>query len=134
MVFYMLTKEKRSMLVIDDDASILRTFSRIFEKNGYNVATAKTGKEAQEKLERSGFDATLLDLRLSDMSGIDLLQKIHKTAPKMVKIVLTGMPNDENISQASAKGADIFLAKPVRPELLLALLEEKLNNKRKHNS
>ncbi len=122
-------KPRRSMLVIDDDVSILRVFSRIFERNGYAVATAQTGKEAQEKLVAHNYDVTLVDLTLPDMNGADLLPEMKKTAPNMVKIILTGL-SIENAPHVLEKGADVFLEKPVQPQYLIALLEEKLKQKR----
>jgi DNA-binding NtrC family response regulator len=122
-------KARRSMLVIDDDASILRVFSRIFERKGYTVATAQTGKEAQEKLDEGYFDVTLVDLTLPDMNGADLLPEMKKTAPNMVKVVLTGL-SSENASNVLARGADVFLEKPVHPQFLIDLLEEKLRQRR----
>jgi DNA-binding NtrC family response regulator len=121
-------KPRRSMLVIDDDSSILRVFSRIFERKGYTVVTAQTGKEAQEKLEETQYDVTLVDLTLPDMNGADLLPEMKKTAPKMIRIVLTGL-STENASYVLEKGADVFLEKPVQPQFLIDLLEEKLKGK-----
>ncbi len=120
---------KRSMLIVDDDRAILRVFRRIFEKNGYSVATAETGKEAKEKLRSQGFDATLVDLRLPDMDGFELLLQMQAVAPHMVKIVLTGSPFIGQTSHVEEKGADALLSKPVSPEALLKLLDSKLKEK-----
>ncbi len=124
-----LSKPTRTMLLIDDDASILRVFKRIFEKKGYSVATAESGKEAEAKLAENSFDATLLDLKLPDMNGVDLLPLMQKTAPDMVRIVITGLSNEENALEAEEKGADAFLPKPVKPEILLDVLERKFKEK-----
>jgi two-component system response regulator HydG len=127
-----LAEQKPSMLVIDDDVAILRMFKRIFEKNGYEVVTAETGKEGQEKLQQHCYVATLVDLRLPDMNGIDLLPRLEEVDPAMVKVVITGMPTSDNACKAAQKGADIFLAKPVQPEVLLNVLEIKLKEKKGH--
>ena len=116
------------MLVIDDDESILRVFRRIFEKKGYTVVTAQTGREAQEKLAEYSFDVTLVDLTLPDMNGAELLPKMRKSAPNMVKIVLTGSAT-ETASNVLEKGADLLFEKPVQPQVLIDLLEEKLKEK-----
>jgi DNA-binding NtrC family response regulator len=89
------------MLVIDDDRAILRSFSRIFEKKGYFVSTAETGREAQEKLSKQTYDATLVDIKLSDMNGADLLPFMQEVAPNMVKIVISGLPSVEIAYQAA---------------------------------
>jgi|WetSurMetagenome_2_1015567.scaffolds.fasta_scaffold1072485_1 DNA-binding NtrC family response regulator len=125
-----LAQSKRTMLVIDDDRAILRSFSRIFEKKGYFVSTAETGKEAQEKLSKQTYDATLVDIKLSDMNGADLLPFMREIAPNMVKIVISGLPSVEIAYQAAVNGADAFLSKPVHPEILFEVLDKKLKEKR----
>jgi len=83
-------KSKKSILVIDDDKSILRTFTRILQKAGYNVDVAETGKEAIEKAEKTKYDLSLVDVRLPDMDGTDLLIKLKESMRGTVKIVITG--------------------------------------------
>jgi DNA-binding NtrC family response regulator len=118
------------MLVIDDDRAILKVFTRIFEKRGYSVSTAETGREAEKKLAEKNYDATLLDIRLPDMDGTDLLPLMQEIAPNMVKIVITGLAEAENYHEAGRKGADVFLSKPVEPEILLDVLDRKLKEKK----
>ena len=125
-----LGKPKRSMLVVDDDKAILNVFSRIFERNGYVVATAESGKEAEEKLKKQNYDAALVDIRLPDMNGVDLLPEMQEKAPKMVKIVITSALGNENVSKAAKTAADAFLSKPVEPGILLKVLEAKLEEKK----
>jgi DNA-binding response OmpR family regulator len=122
-------EKKKTILVIDDDKSILRTFTRILQKDGYEVAVAETGKEALEKAETGRYDLALVDVRLPDMDGIDLLNKMQKTMGGTVKIMITGFPSLENGVKALDEGADAYLVKPVRPEELLMLIEEKLKSK-----
>ncbi len=123
-----LAAPSHSILVIDDDEGILRVFRRIFEKRGYAVATAGTGKEAKEMLRRCNFEVSLVDLTLPDINGADLLPWMKKNSPNMVKVVITGFSSfeKENIIE---KGADFLLEKPVQPQVLIDLLEEKLKNK-----
>ncbi len=122
-------KAKKRILVIDDDKSILRTFTRILQKNGYEIDVAETGREAIEKTENSCYALALIDIRLPDMDGTDLLAKIQKTMGDAVKIMITGFPSLENGVKALDEGADAYLVKPVKPEELLALIEEKLKSK-----
>jgi DNA-binding response OmpR family regulator len=120
-----LEKTKKRVLVIDDDKSILRTFTRILQKNGYDIDVAETGKEALEKSQKKTYDLALIDIRLPDMDGTDLLVKMQKIMPKAVKIMITGFPSLETGIKALDEGADAYLVKPVKPEELLALIEEK---------
>lgn len=123
-----MVKDKGIILVIDDDKSILRTLTRILQKAGYEVETAETGKEAMEKAEQTSYDLALVDVRLPDMDGTDLLTKLQDTTPNTVKIVITGFPSLETGVKALDGGADAYLVKPVRPEELLSLIEEKLKS------
>ena len=65
-------KAKKHILVIDDDKSILRTFTRILQKNDYEIDVAETGKEAIEKSKKQHYDLALIDIRLPDMDGTDV--------------------------------------------------------------
>ena len=122
--------EKKRILVIDDDKSILRAFTRILQKSGYEVDAAETGKEAIEKAETGRYDLALVDVRLPDMDGTDLLCRMQKTMCDAVKIMITGFPSLENGVKALDEGADAYLVKPVKPEELLMLIEEKLKSKK----
>ncbi|MCW3999701.1 MAG: response regulator [Candidatus Bathyarchaeota archaeon] len=120
---------KKTILVVDDDKSILRTFTRILQKSGYEIVTAETGKEAIEKAENRHYDLALVDIRLPDMDGTDLLAKLKKQLQQTVKIMITGFPSLETGVKALDEGADAYLVKPVKPQELLVLLEEKLKNR-----
>jgi DNA-binding response OmpR family regulator len=121
--------QKKTILVVDDDKSILRTFTRILQKSGYEIDTAETGKEAMEKTENRHYDLALVDIRLPDMDGTDLLAKLKKPLQHTVKIMITGFPSLETGVKALDEGADAYLVKPVKPQELLVLLEEKLKNR-----
>jgi len=118
--------ETKSILVVDDDKTILKSLKDILESEGYNVDTAETGREAIEKSEARFFNLALLDIKLPDMEGTKLLTTMHENLPKMVKIMITGHPNLENAVEALNLGADAYIIKPFKPEKLLELLEEKL--------
>ncbi len=118
---------KKTILVVDDDKSILRTFTRILQKSGYEIEVAETGKEAIEKAENRHYDLALVDIRLPDMDGTDLLARLKKQLQHTVKIMITGFPSLETGVKALDEGADAYLVKPVKPQELLMLIEEKLN-------
>ena len=125
-----MTTSKKTILVVDDDKSILRTFTRILQKNGYEIETAETGKEAIEKADNRHYDLALVDIRLPDMDGTDLIAKLKKQLQRTVKIMITGFPSLETGVKALDEGADAYLVKPVKPQDLLVLLEEKLKVKK----
>ena len=121
-----MTKNIPRILIVEDDTNIRVPLSTILQQNGYSVDIAKTGQEAIQKSKTSFFNLALLDIRLPDMEGTRLLTTMQENLPKMVKIMITGYPSLENVVEALNHGADAYLIKPVKPEKLLALIEEKL--------
>ena len=105
--------EKKRILVIDDDEVVLKNFKAILELEGYNVDTAVTGKEAIQKSKTSFYNLALIDIRLPDMEGTQLLTAMRDTIPKMVKIIVTGYPSQENAVEAVNMGADGYVVKPI---------------------
>ena len=120
----------KNILVVDDDKATLQILERILQKHGYNVDVAETGREAEEKVNTKPFDLALIDVKLPDTDGIDLLGEIQRIKPKMIKIVITGFASMENGIRAMESGADAYLVKPVSSEELLKVIEQKL---KEHN-
>ena len=123
-------KEQARILVVDDDESVTRTFKVILEENGYIVDTAECGKEAIEKSHKNFYNATLIDIRLPDMEGTELLAAMKETTPKMVKIIITGYPALQNAMEAVNKGADAYVLKPPKMKELLSTLKEHLQKQK----
>lgn len=119
-------KQRARMLIVDDDASIRKTLARILEKQGYLVETVEKGKQAIEATSQRFFNVAFIDIRLPDMDGTDLLERIRETEPKMVKIILTGYPSLKNTIDAVNKGADGYLMKPFDVGKLLAMVKQQL--------
>jgi len=105
--------EKKRILVIDDDEVVRNNLKAILELEGYNVDTAVTGKEAVDKSNASFYNLALIDIRLPDMEGTQLLIAMHDTVPKMVKIIVTAYPSQENAVEAVNMGADGYVVKPI---------------------
>lgn len=116
---------KKTILLVDDEESIRKAFTDILEKAGYLVDTAETGQKALEKVQAKRYDVALVDIKLPDMEGTDLLLKLPKNS-EMVKIVITGFSTMENGAKAADCGADDFLVKPVDPQELLNAIKERL--------
>ena len=120
----MFTTNKQSILIIDDDLSILHAFSRIFQRKGYTVTVAAKGSEAIQVLNHGSFDVALIDYRLPDMEGTELLPLIQNSSPTTVRIMLTG-----KMIQETVVGADALVGKPINPDKLLSIIESKLRNR-----
>ena len=117
---------KASILLIDDDDTIRYFLPRDLEVEGYHVLTAESGGAGLRVLEREAIDLVLLDIRLPDRSGIDILQKIREQWPEQTVVMLTGEPDHETAVRAMRLGARDYLTKgkPIREELLLVLERE----------
>jgi len=121
-----LPENEFSILIVEDDANIRETVNIILQQQGYSTDTAKNGQEAIEKSKTKYFNLALLDIKLPDMEGTKLLTLMHEALPKMMKIMVTGYPSLENAVEALNLGADAYVMKPIKPEKLLALIKEKL--------
>jgi DNA-binding NtrC family response regulator len=114
------------ILVIDDDENIRNTMKTILEDEGYIVDLAATGREAIEKTQKTAYNLALLDIRLPDMEGVELLKLIKDPTPRTRKIMVTGYPSMQNAIIALNKNADAYLIKPVNVEKLLTTVKEQL--------
>lgn len=121
-----MTEEKKRIIVVDDDVGILRVFKSILQKQGYIVETAETGKVALEKIEKEKFNVYLIDVKLPDMEGTDILLNIPNSQG-IVKIIITGFSTDDVGKRAADYGADDFLVKPVKAEELVAAVRDRLD-------
>jgi DNA-binding NtrC family response regulator len=116
---------KKTVLLIDDEESIRKAFTGILENAGYVVDTADSGQIALEKVKAKHYDVALVDMKLPDMEGTDLLLKLPKNS-EMVKIIITGFSTMEIGVKAADCGANDFLVKPVKPQELLNAIKEGL--------
>jgi len=118
--------DKKRILIVDDDKAILKSFKDILQSEGYLIDTAETGQEALEKTEAHSYNLALLDIKLPDIEGMELLVEMHEGTPKMMKIMVTGHATLENAVESLNLGADAYITKPVKPEELLRVVDEKL--------
>jgi len=118
--------ENARIIIIDDDESIRQVLKTILEEEGYTVDTADTGKEAVLKTNEKAYNLALIDMRLPDIEGIDLILKIKDTTPRMRKIIVTGYPTIQNAMEAVNRQADAFILKPFDVERVLQTIREQL--------
>jgi DNA-binding NtrC family response regulator len=117
---------KYKILLVDDDETIRSTMRAILEDEGYSVDSASNGKEAIQKTQEQSYNLALLDIRLPDMEGVELLKLMKEPMPRMRKIMVTGFPSLQNAVEAVNKNADAYLIKPVDVDKLLATVKEQL--------
>lgn len=118
--------ETARILVVDDDENIRKVLVTILEDEGYSAESVDTARKAIEKTRRNYYNLALIDVRLPDMEGIELLTKMTDTTPRMRKIIITGYPTLQNAVEAVNKGADAYVVKPFDMENVLKKIEEQL--------
>jgi DNA-binding NtrC family response regulator len=123
-------EQKGSILIVDDDPSIRKVLAAILEEKGYKVDTAETGKVAIQKTGTRFFNLALLDIRLPDMEGTELLTQMKQTTPPMIKIMVTGYPSIQNAVEALNKGANAFIIKPLNIDQALKIIENLLEKQK----
>jgi len=119
-----------NILIVDDDVKIREMLSDILTDKGYTIKSVGTGKEAVRESFQQLFNVALIDIRLPDMEGTELLTKLRKSEPEMIKIIITGNATLDNSIAAANKGVDGFIVKPFDPKKLIKLIESKLKEQR----
>jgi DNA-binding NtrC family response regulator len=122
--------ERARILVVDDDEGIRTTLTAILEDEGYKVDTAESGKEAILKSNAGFYNLALIDVRLLDMQGTELLTRIKDTVPRMRKIIITGYPTVHNAIDAVNRNADAYMLKPFDIGKLLFVIKDQLRKQK----
>jgi len=128
--------ETTRILIIDDDENIRKVLTTILEDEGYDVESVDTAKKAIERTRRKFYNLALIDIRLPDMEGIELLTKMKNTTPKIRKIIITGYPTLQNAVEAVNRGADAYIMKPFDMEKVLEEIKDQLKkqqNEKRYN-
>jgi DNA-binding NtrC family response regulator len=121
-------KKKGKILIVDDDFGLLESTVLILENEGFFVETASNGKEAENKVMMQFYNVIIIDLKLPDISGIELLTKINSISPRTKKIILTGYPDTSSAINALNEKADAYLVKPFNSNSLINLINENIIN------
>ncbi len=121
--------KKEKILIVDDDTSLRTALFRALDRKGYQVVTSSTKGDA-EALSKSNakIDLALIDLRLPDGDGIQLMETIKAHQPSAQCIILTGFGSIENAVEATQKGAYHFITKPFNLDEILSLVEKALTH------
>lgn len=122
--------EKESILIVDDDEVTRRSLTLILNRKGYQTETAGTGKEALEKAQERAYNVMLLDVKLPDMEGTELLAPLKKMCPNMAVIMITGYASLESAVHSSLEGALAYITKPLNLNSVLTAVRETLEKQR----
>lgn len=110
--------DRAKILVVDDEPAIRSGLSTVLDSAGYSVDAVDSGEAALAYLETHTVDLALLDIRMSGMSGVDLMQEIKKRWPHTAVILLTGYGSLDSAIAAVKAGADDYLLKPSGAEVI----------------
>ena len=114
----------KMVLVVDDEAVVRNGITRALTQRGLESRAAGTAQEAQDLLKHSDFDLALLDIRMPDMDGIELLKRIRAAYPRIHIIMITGYPTIDTAVHCIKLGAADYLVKPFRLDDLDAALRK----------
>jgi DNA-binding NtrC family response regulator len=116
----------KPILVVDDEPIVRESIRDWLKDVGYQVATATTGEEALEMIEKQDFGVVILDVRLPGQTGITVLKQVKALKPEIKSIIITAYPSTELSNEAKRLGAIDYLIKPVAPDDLERLIRETL--------
>ena len=120
-----------SILIIEDDDIMLKAIRNILTKAGYNVITAKDGKEAFEKMDNCEYEIVITDLMMPYANGLEVVSRLRSDSTKrhVSIIVVSSVGNEETITEAFRLGADDYLKKPIMAGELLLRIKKLLDNR-----
>jgi DNA-binding NtrC family response regulator len=118
--------DNRHVLIIDDERPVLMTLEALLKRHGYQVDTAPTAAQGLKVLKSKSPTLVLLDLRLPDADGLEMLDRIKNELPEVQVIILTAHDSLHNAIESIKRGAFHFISKPYAPEELLSLVEKAL--------
>jgi DNA-binding NtrC family response regulator len=120
----MAEQSKRPILIVDDEAEILHSLRGLLRME-FEVHTAQSGRDAVKVLEQEPIHVILSDQRMSDMAGVELLNRARGERPGAIRVMFTGYTDIKAVIEAINRGQIFrYLAKPWEPDTLLAVLRE----------
>ncbi len=120
------SNEPVRLLLVDDEIGYLEVLSKRLTRRGYKVTTASSGTEAIRALRKWDFDLAVVDLKMEDMDGIEVLKVFKKMDPTLRVIMLTGHGSERAAREGISQGAFDYLIKPVGLERLIETISAAL--------
>ena len=118
------SKTLKRILVVDDDPDIRQVLLDRMSSFGYVVETAVDGREALDALRLGGFDGMLLDMRMPQIDGLEVLRRTRVSHPDLPVVVVTALSVQQQAAQAVAEGARAYLLKPFDAPQLKQVVEQ----------
>lgn len=134
----MVKKKNLHILIVDDEIDYASSLMLILNQEGYTARGVHRSSEVLDLLSHERIDVLISDIRMPELGGMDLLEKVSSMYPSIAIIMITGFPTVENAVRAIKLGAENFLTKPIPPEALISEIEtirlklNHLNQSRRH--
>jgi two-component system response regulator HydG len=116
--------EPLQILVVDDDKALAQTIAESLERRGHDCTVATTGKAGAAKIESGQFDVVLTDLRMADVDGLAIVEKVRHHLPDAEVFVITGFAEVKTAVEAMKRGASHYLQKPIDLAELRAVVDK----------
>ncbi len=120
--------EKNRILVVDDEEALRTVLSTELSSEGYEVSTAADGSEAIDLVKGNNFDLVLLDIKMPNVDGFEVLKYVKENKPDIKVIMLTGFADLKNAIESKRLGAEDFVSKPYDLVDLLTTIERVLSD------
>jgi NtrC-family two-component system response regulator AlgB len=114
------------VLVVDDEPVVVNSIRKTLARKSYRVEEAFSGREALERVTAESFDLVLLDMRLPDANGLDLLADMKKQKPELRIVIVTGYASIDTAVEAIKRGANDYMPKPFTPDELSSIASKVL--------
>jgi DNA-binding response OmpR family regulator len=116
------------LLLVDDEVGYIDVLSKRLTRRGFEVTTASSGAEAIRAARRWDFDVAVVDLKMEDMDGIEVLKVLKRMVPALHVIILTGHGSERAARDGIAQGAFDYLIKPIGLDPLIARIRAALSS------
>jgi sugar-specific transcriptional regulator TrmB/CheY-like chemotaxis protein len=114
------------ILIVDDDSGLRETLSDLLKEEGFVSKSAQSGKQALALCKKENFEVALIDIKLPDIEGTQLIALLKKLNPAMSSIIITGHPTMENAVRSLNLGANGYIVKPFKPLTLVEQIRQEI--------
>ena len=118
--------DRHRILVVDDDPTVRESCKRVFAEHGYDVEIAASGKEGLERAQHGYFDCALIDLKMPDMDGMEIVRRARASRSNMAILIITGYSTVDTAAEATRLGVSDYVCKPFTPEEITHTVERAL--------
>lgn len=125
------TTYRPHVLLVEDESNVAKGLEMVMREEGYEVDLAETGHDALDKFKATEFDLLVADLRLPDMDGMDVVQKVREKRPRTNVVIITGYPSVSSAVQAVKIGVSDYLRKPFTEDEFKTAVKGALEKKEK---